>query len=194
VRCLDFRWRLPRYREGPMAQLPLYPGWAASKPVPFSEAFFSKPVKDYMRKKFYILKAEETAAGAVKVMKDNNLGSVGVRFDDGSVGILTDRDILMKVVSESLEPSKVKLQDISVRNPVTVNRDASLGEALKLMREEGILRLIVVDDKSRPVGLLVERWVFASFVSEYLGDKEPLPKSWLERYIRDVTDAALMED
>ena len=125
-----------------MAQLPLYPGWAASKPVPFSEAFFSKPVKDYMRKKFYILKAEETASGAVKVMKDNNLGSVGVRFDDGSVGILTDRDILMKVVSESLEPSKVKLQDISVRNPVTVNRDASLGEALKLMREEGILRLI----------------------------------------------------
>lgn len=194
MRCLDFRWRLLGYREGPMRQLSLYPCWSASRPMPISETFFSRPVKDYMRKKFYILKAEETAAGAVKVMKDNNLGSVGVRFDDGSVGILTDRDIVMKVVSESLEPSRVKLQGIAIRNPVTVNRDASLGEDLKLMGKKGILRLIVVDDKGKPVGLLVERWVFASFVSEYLGDKEPLAKSWLERYMRDVTDAALMED
>jgi CBS domain-containing protein len=162
--------------------------------MPPFEAFFKRAVKDYMRKKFYILKADDTVATAVKVMKDNNIGSVGVQFGSGPVGIITDRDIVMKVVYVSGDPAKVKLQDIAVRNPVTVQQDASLEEAFRLMRDNGILRLIVLDGKNRPVGLLVERWVFASFVSEVLADKRAEPQGWLDRYVRDVTDAALMED
>jgi predicted transcriptional regulator len=162
--------------------------------MPPFETFFNRAVKDYMRKKFYILKADDTVATAVKVMKENNIGSVGVQFENGPVGIVTDRDIVMKVVSVSGDPAKVKLQDIAVRNPITVSQDASLEEAFKLMRDNGILRLIVLDDRSRPFGLLVERWVFASFVSEILGEKREEPHGWLDRYVRDVTDAALMED
>jgi acetoin utilization protein AcuB len=162
--------------------------------MPQFETFFNRAVKDYMRKKFYILKGDDTVASAVKVMKENSLGSVGVQFGGGQVGIVTDRDIVMKVVSVSGDPMKVKLQDIAVRNPVTISQDASLEEAFKLMRDNVILRLIVLDGKNKAVGLLVERWVFASFVSEVLGEKRKEPHGWLERYVRDVTDAALMED
>jgi len=147
-----------------------------------------------MRRKFYILKADDSVADAVKMMKDNNLGSVGVEYEDSSVGILTDRDVVMKVVAISGNPSEVRLRDIAVRHPVTVHEDSSLQEAMRLMRDNGILRLVVVDGQGKPVGLLVERWVFAAFVSEMLGDKRPEAHSWLDRYIQDVTDAALMED
>jgi predicted transcriptional regulator len=117
-----------------------------------------------------------------------------VEYEDFSVGILTDRDVVMKVVALSGNPSEVKLRDIAARHPITIQADASLQEAMRLMRDNGILRLIVVDGQGKPVGLLVERWVFASFVSEMLGDKKPEAHSWLDRYIQDVTDAALMED
>lgn len=162
--------------------------------MPAFETFFNRAVKDYMRKKFYIMSADDSVSAAVNVMKEKNLGSVGVRFGVGPVGIVTDRDIVMKVVSVSGDPMKVKLQEIAVRNPVTIRQDAPLKEAFKLMRDNGILRLIVLDAEGNPVGLLVERWVFASFVSEVLGDKPEEPHGWLDRYIRDVTDAALMED
>jgi len=147
-----------------------------------------------MRRKFYILKANDTVASAVRTMKENNLGSVGVEFEDGSVGILTDRDIVMKVVLVSGDPSKVKLGDVATRHAVTIQESSSLEEAMRLMRDNGILRLVVVDGKGKPVGLLVERWVFASLVSELLGGKKKESRTWLDRYINDVTDATLMED
>jgi CBS domain-containing protein len=162
--------------------------------MPGSEAFFNRAVKDYMRKKFYILKADDSVATAVRLLKDNNLGSVGVQFEDSSVGILTDRDIVLKVVAAGADPLKVSLGDIATRHPATVSLNSSLEEAMRLMRDNGILRLIVVDAQEKPVGLLVERWVFASFVSEVLGDRRAGAKRWLDRYIQDVTDAALMED
>lgn len=161
--------------------------------MPVSETFFLKPVKDYMRKKFYIMKGEETVASAVALMKDNGIGSVGVRFSDGHVGILTDRDVVIKVVAAASDPGKVLLKDVAVKEPVTVSQDASLEEAFKLMRDNGILRLIVVDDSKKPVGLLVERWVFAAFVTELLGDKGKKHLGWMYRYINDVTDAAFRE-
>jgi predicted transcriptional regulator len=163
--------------------------------VPVDESFFNRSVKEFMRKKFYIVMGEQSVADAAELMKKNNLGSLGVDLGGGQLGILTDRDIVMKVVAEMKDPLKTKLKDVATLHPVTVNENASLEECLRLMRDHGILRLIVVDSKGKPVGLLVERWVFLSFVNELVGARhaEPQAQSWMDRYIHDVTDAALRE-
>jgi len=143
-----------------------------------------------MRKKFYVLDGSETVAKAARLMKEKGLGSLGVNLSDGSLGILTDRDVVYKVVAEGKDPSSLKLEDVATPHPVSVTMDASLEQAMKLMRDNNILRLVVVDPDGRPVGLLVERWVFLALANELLGRPREGPRGWLEQYINDVTEAA----
>ena len=70
----------------------------------------------------------------------------------GVVGILTDRDIVVRAVAEGLDPA-ARVGDVASRDPVTVGPEQALDEAMELMARHRVRRLPVVDD-SRLVGVV----------------------------------------
>jgi CBS domain-containing protein len=90
---------------------------------------------------------------AAKRMKDRNIGDVIVL--DGAVvcGVVTDRDIVVRAVAEGLDPKSTTLGDICSRELVTVAPHDSVKDAVKLMREHALRRLVVLDGYN-PVGIV----------------------------------------
>lgn len=95
-----------------------------------------------------------SAMDAAQLMRDNGIGDVVVVEDDRLVGIVTDRDIVVRVLAERSDPSAVRLGEICSRDLTTIAPDASVGQAVRLIREKSIRRLPVVEDGGHVVGIV----------------------------------------
>lgn len=81
---------------------------------------------------------------AVKIMDENNIGVLPVVENDKPIGVITERDILRRVVAKNIDLDKKKAEDIMTKNPITIEHDATILEATRLMSENGFRRLLVV--------------------------------------------------
>jgi len=79
-------------------------------------------------------------------MRDKDIGTIVVLEQDRLYGILTDRDIAVRVVAQGSDPATVTVGDVCSRELTTIAPSASLGEAVRLVREKAIRRLLVVED------------------------------------------------
>ena len=92
---------------------------------------------------------EDEDASVAKISKDmkmSGIGSVVITKEDKPVGIITDRDVVIKVITRNRNPDGVKAKEIMSFPLMTIEADASLGRACKLLLEKGIRRLLVIDD------------------------------------------------
>jgi len=87
---------------------------------------------------------EMNAFDAARLMGSYDVGSIPIVDDDGFVGVVTDRDLVLRVLAARKEPHETKLGDILTRDPVTISPDSNLSEARDLMAEHRIRRLPVV--------------------------------------------------
>jgi len=92
---------------------------------------------------------------AARMMKTGDYGSVPVVEEGRLVGMLTDRDIVVRAVAEGLDASTARVGDIASRDPVTATPDQDLDEALTLMARNRVRRLPVVED-GMLVGVLTQ--------------------------------------
>jgi CBS domain-containing protein len=69
------------------------------------------------------------------------------------LGVVTDRDIVLRVVAEGLDPAEVRLEDIATMDPVAGQRDWSVADAITMMSEYQIRRLPIVEE-GRLVGIV----------------------------------------
>ena len=102
-------------------------------------------------------RALDTAASAVdaaEVMRDCDIGDVVVLQDDHLYGILTDRDIVVRVLAERRDPATVQIGAICSRELTTIAPSASIGEAVRLIRDKALRRLPVVDGDGEIVGIV----------------------------------------
>ncbi len=150
--------------------------------------FFTRPVKYTMQAKGKIMDGEETVSEAVQVMKENDIGFVIVDLGDGKVGVVTESDLVFRIIGAALDPKKTLLKDVATRNPVMVNQNMSLEYALKCMRDRKVRRLIIVDDKNAPVGRLDQKFFFRTFVNVATGATNSVSTHWIERYINDIVE------
>jgi CBS domain-containing protein len=90
---------------------------------------------------------------AAELMLREDIGDVIVLDEDRLYGILTDRDIVVRVVAEGHDPSQTRVGDVCSRQLTTVGPDDSVGQALRLMREKAVRRLPVVE-ANEVVGIL----------------------------------------
>lgn len=106
----------------------------------------SYQVKNYMTKEVNTMNLEATVMEAVKIMAaDKNLEGYVIILDKGKpVGIVTERDIINKVLAKELDPKKTKVSDIMSDPLITVDPEEDLLKASKLMQEQNIRKLIVV--------------------------------------------------
>ena len=91
---------------------------------------------------------------AAEAMRANDIGDVIVTDDRGKlVGIVTDRDVVVRVVAEGRDPRATCVGDIASRDLTAVAPTDRIDHAVDLMRERAIRRLPVVD-KGKPIGIV----------------------------------------
>ncbi|MDP9255639.1 MAG: CBS domain-containing protein [Actinomycetota bacterium] len=88
-------------------------------------------------------------------MKQEDVGSLPVVEGERLIGILTDRDIVLRAVAERVDPQSIIVGDVASRELVTVEPGQDLDEALALMARHRVRRLPVVED-GRLVGMLAQ--------------------------------------
>lgn len=91
-------------------------------------------------------------AEAAATMRDNDVGDIFVVDDQVLVGVITDRDIVVRAVADSKNTDTTKLGTLASTEPVYVSPRTPASQAAQTMREHGIRRLAVCDGDGRPVG------------------------------------------
>jgi CBS domain-containing protein len=86
-------------------------------------------------------------------MRDEDIGAVLVTEGDELRGLVTDRDLIVRVVAEDKNPSDTTVQSACSPDLVTVSPDDEVGRAVQLMREHALRRLPVVEGR-KPVGIV----------------------------------------
>ena len=113
----------------------------------------------------------ETDVGeAARILRDENVGSLPVVRDGRVTGIVTDRDLAIRVLAEGRDPRSTRVADVVSGEPVTVRADQDLDEALRLMAHHQLRRLIVVEDSDRLVGILAQADVALTGDEERAGE------------------------
>jgi CBS domain-containing protein len=98
----------------------------------------------------------QTLQHAARQMRDLNVGALPIcGNDDRLLGIVTDRDIVVKCVADGVDPGTVTAGQMAQGKPVTVNPTADVNDVLHMMQEHQIRRLPVIDN-NRVVGMISE--------------------------------------
>ena len=95
----------------------------------------------------------DSIQSAARIMRDCDTGAVPVVDNGRPVGMLTDRDIVIKVLADGRDPSDVKAGDLGEGKPVTIGADDSVRETLATMERAQVRRLPVIDGH-RLVGII----------------------------------------
>ena len=103
-------------------------------------------VKDVMTYPAITEDEDVSIAAISKCMKRSGIGSVVITKEGNPVGVVTDRDIVIKVIMKNRNPDTVKAKEIMASPLVTIEVDASIMGACKVLIEKGIRRLLVIDD------------------------------------------------
>src|SRR5258705_7065488 len=112
-----------------------------------------KTVQDVMTLDPITLPASASLIDAAKTMRDGGIGDVVVIDGEEVLGIVTDRDIVVRGIADARDPQSTTLIDICSRELTTVSPNDQVGTAVRLMREHAIRRLPVVL-RGRPVGIV----------------------------------------
>jgi CBS domain-containing protein len=93
-----------------------------------------------------VARSNDTAKAAGQRMLSRNVGSLVVVDENGApLGVLTDRDLALRVVGQGLDPNSVEVAEVMTQGPVTIAGQRPVEEALAVMRRRGVRRLVVLD-------------------------------------------------
>jgi CBS domain-containing protein len=112
-------------------------------------------LKQLLTRQVDTARRDETAWQAAERMHQHAVGAlVVVDAENLVVGILTDRDLVERVMATNRDARTTKVEQVMTRSPVTVNADAPLESVLARMKQGRFRRVPVVDDSDRLVGLV----------------------------------------
>jgi CBS domain-containing protein len=111
-------------------------------------------IRDLIRRPLEALPATASCAEAALLMRDQRVGSIAVSDGRKLLGIVTDRDLVMRVMATGRSAQAVSLSEVMSQNPVYLPADSSIDSALATMRELGVRRIPIVDTEGRLDGML----------------------------------------
>ncbi|MGH3011247.1 MAG: CBS domain-containing protein [Gaiellaceae bacterium] len=115
----------------------------------------TKTIRDAMTENPRSVELSDPIVDAARMMRDENVGSLPVVDQGRLVGMITDRDITTRAVAGGTDVQSALVKDFCSADPVVVDSNATLDEALLLMARNSLRRLPVVDD-ARLVGILAQ--------------------------------------
>ena len=101
-------------------------------------------VTEIMKTKVLTADLNTSAADCAKLMTKRGVGCAVIVQGKEAIGIVTERDFVRKVISDSLDPSKVLVRDIMSTPLITISPEATMTDAAELMGEYGIRRIVVL--------------------------------------------------
>ena len=104
-------------------------------------------------------KPDDTAASVARLMRDNDIGPVPIVEDNASkrlVGIVTDRDLAIKVVAEGRDPNTTKVNEVMTRDVVTSRDSDDIRNTMEAMSQHQLRRILVVDAEDGLVGIIAQ--------------------------------------
>jgi CBS domain-containing protein len=107
-----------------------------------------------MKEEVRLIHPERTLLEAAKKMQQFDIGALPVVDDGKVVGMITDRDILVRAVAEGGNPNETKTADVMTKDVVTAYDDQDVNEAGKLMKENQIRRLVILNRNNEISGML----------------------------------------
>jgi CBS domain-containing protein len=122
--------------------------------------------KDVVEKDFLSIAGEASVLEGAKAMKNSRHGFAIVGSSDAPHGIVTEWDIVAKVVAEGRDPQKVTMEEIMSKDLLSVSANAGLAAVSQLMSERGVRRLLVKDG-SQVIGFITAKTMLAR-MNEYV--------------------------
>jgi CBS domain-containing protein len=134
------------------------------------EETMAKSVREVMSSDCECINSNETVLDAAKKLKDLNVGSMPICGEDDRLkGMLTDRDIVVKVLAEGRDPGSTTAGELGEGKPITIGADDSVDEALRTMSEHQVRRLPVIDGHDL-VGIVAQADIARNVDEEQVGD------------------------
>ncbi len=106
------------------------------------------------KKKVVTVRPDETVVKAARLMGEKNVGSVVVVENRKPIGILTDRDIAIRVVAKKADINSILVKHVMTKKIVTGRDDQRVAELAKVMHENGIRRVPIVNKKGMLSGII----------------------------------------
>jgi len=128
----------------------------------------------------YQIAADDSVRHAARYMSERKVGAVAIVDDSGLLGILSERDIMNRVVAAGLDPDRTKVKDVMTKELLVTGPGASYAEGLHEMRQAGCRHLPVVEG-TRFLGMVAQRDLL-----EIDLDEKSEEIRWLNAYIHDA--------
>ena len=113
-------------------------------------------IRDIMTSNPRTVEPSKTVVDAARIMKQEDAGVVPVTENGRLTGMVTDRDIAIRVVAEGKDPKSTTVREVASTDLVTIDPQQDLDEALRLMAKHQVRRLPVVEEDGRLVGIVAQ--------------------------------------
>ena len=115
----------------------------------------SRRVRDIMTANPECVRESDSLVEAARIMKSEDAGVVPIVDDDRKlIGIITDRDIVVRLVAEGRNPLDCKVNEAMTKHIRSVSEDATADEVMSIMRGANVRRVPVCDRNDRVVGIV----------------------------------------
>jgi CBS domain-containing protein len=129
-----------------------------------------KSARDIMTGDAECVQETDSILDAAKALSDRDVGAMPICGEDNRLkGMLTDRDIVVKVLANGKDPAETKAGELGEGKPVTIGADDSVDEALRTMIEHKVRRLPVIDGHDL-VGIVSQADLATNIDEEKVGD------------------------
>ncbi|MGD8566152.1 MAG: CBS domain-containing protein [Candidatus Bathyarchaeota archaeon] len=132
-------------------------------------------VQGVMSKPVITIEMGNTVQASAEIMSKKNAGSIIVTKKSEPIGIVTERDILRRVVAKGLDGSRMLIEEIMSKPLVTISENIPIIEAIRILQKKKIRRLLILD-KNRLVGIVTQRDLLRALALHVIISFRPLLK------------------
>ncbi|HML75777.1 MAG TPA: CBS domain-containing protein [Anaerohalosphaeraceae bacterium] len=111
-------------------------------------------VRDIMSSPVETIDVGESVVAAARKMKSHDIGVLPVMKNNRVIGMITDRDIVLRIVAEKEDPAQVSVGTVMTLNTVCCSEETDIEEAARLLEIKQIHRLLVLDKTKAVCGIL----------------------------------------
>ncbi|HKK70062.1 MAG TPA: CBS domain-containing protein [Candidatus Krumholzibacteria bacterium] len=111
-------------------------------------------IREVMTKNPVLVRRRATLHRAAQLMRDTDAGFLPVIGENGVIGVLTDRDVVVRAVADAVSPLTGYVEDVMSVGAITCEADEDIATVTDRMAREGCRRVVVVDTADLPIGVV----------------------------------------